>query len=379
MCYPKFTWGSRSMLFSVSPKSRREELFDFDDELSSLIRSIELNPLTIVVGMRRTGKTSLLRVALCECGFPYVYIDPRLSVAPDYRDFAYLIKNSLEDFLGRYEDFRDKIVGLLRKVRGINVRTPGLSVEVSWSGESRLDVPGLFEALNDVGESLSKPVVVSIDEAQELRKITWISFDRLFAYIYDNLRNMRLVLTGSEVGLLYKFLRLEDPNAPLYGRYIHVVKTRRLTRDESLEFLKKGFKEVGVEMPEDLLSKAVEVTDGVIGWLTYFGYACYTNAELCRSKLDEVLNMAVEMAKHEVENFLSTRRSPRYRHLLKILTTEKKWSEVKKLLEYAEGKTINDRTLSELLRELINLGIAEKSNDKYVLADPLIRKAVEKL
>lgn len=112
-----------------------------------------------------------------------------------------------------------------------------------------------------------------------------------------------------------------------------------------------------MEVPEDLLSKAVEVTDGVIGWLTYFGYTCYTNAEMCRSKLDEILNMVIGMAKQEIENFLSTRRSPRYKYLLKILTTERKWSEIRKLLEYAEGRTINDRTLSELLRELINLGI----------------------
>lgn len=120
--------------------------------------------------MRRTGKTSLLRVALNECGFPYVYIDPRFSATPDYRDFAYLVKNSLEDFLSRYRDFRDKIVDVLRKVRGVSIHAYGLSVEISWSKESRLDVPGLFEALNKVGESPSEPVVVAIDEAQELRK-----------------------------------------------------------------------------------------------------------------------------------------------------------------------------------------------------------------
>jgi len=335
--------------------------------------------MTIIIGMRRTGKTSLLRVALNECKYPYMYIDPRFSVAPDYRDLAYLMKNSLEDFLNRYRDLRDKVVDVMKKVKGVNIRIPGFDVEVSWGKQGKLDLPSLFEALDRLGGSLGKPMVVAIDEAQELRKITWISFDRLFAYIYDNLRNIRVVLTGSEVGLLYRFLRIDDPTAPLYGRYIHVVRTRRLNYSESLEFLKKGFEEVGVDIPEDFLRRAVEVIDGVIGWLTYFGYTCYTNIDLCRSGVDEVINIAVEMARQELENFLSSRRSPRYRYILKILATEKRWSEIKKLLEYFEGRTINDRTLSELLRELVNLGIAEKIDDKYALADPLIRKAVEKL
>ncbi|MEM4627707.1 MAG: ATP-binding protein [Ignisphaera sp.] len=367
------------MLFSITPKSRRDELFDFENELNSLVKSIGLNPMTIVIGMRRTGKTSLLKVALNECGYPYIYIDPRFSAAPDYHDFAYLIKRSLEDFLDRCRDFRSKIVDLMKRVKGVYIRVPGFDVEISWGRQSRLDLPSLFEALDRFGESLGRPVVIAVDEAQELRKITWISFDRLFAYVYDNLTNTRVVLTGSEVGLLYRFLRVEDPAAPLYGRYIHVVKTRRLTQSESLEFLRKGFEEVGVEIPENALLRAVEVIDGVIGWLTYFGYTCYTDIDLCRGRVDEVISLAISMAKQELENFLSSRRSPRYRNLLKILATEKRWSEIKKLLEYYEGKTINDRTLNDLLRELLDLGIAEKIDDRYILADPIIRKAVERL
>ena len=50
--------------------------------------------------------------------------------------------------------------------------------------------------------------MVAVDEAQELRKVNWLRFDRLFAYAYDSLPNVRLVLTGSQFGLLYDFLGL---------------------------------------------------------------------------------------------------------------------------------------------------------------------------
>jgi predicted AAA+ superfamily ATPase len=75
------TWGTLSilrvaqaMLFSIKPKERRDELYDFEKELEELIKGIERSPITIVIGMRRTGKTSLLKVALNELGNPYIYI-----------------------------------------------------------------------------------------------------------------------------------------------------------------------------------------------------------------------------------------------------------------------------------------------------------------
>jgi DNA-binding HxlR family transcriptional regulator len=76
---------------------------------------------------------------------------------------------------------------------------------------------------------------------------------------------------------------------------------------------------------------------------------------------------------------LKTRRSERYRVILKLLTNERSWSEIKNRLEDIEGRTINDKTLNELLTTLLNLSIIEKTNNKYIIADPITRKAVEEL
>jgi hypothetical protein len=100
----------------------------------------------------------------------------------------------------------------------------------------KLSLPDLFTRLNDLGE----PIVVAVDEAQELRKANWLRLNRLFAYAYDNLPNVRLVLTGSQFGLLYDFLGLEDPRAPLFGRAFREVRTRRLSPDEASTSLRGG-------------------------------------------------------------------------------------------------------------------------------------------
>jgi hypothetical protein len=63
------------MLFSPEPKTRRQDLYDFNRELSRLVSALRAERLTLVTGLRRTGKTSPLRVALGEAGVTYLYVD----------------------------------------------------------------------------------------------------------------------------------------------------------------------------------------------------------------------------------------------------------------------------------------------------------------
>lgn len=50
------------MLFSITPKSRRDELYNLDSELDDLVKNVKINPMTIVIGMRRTGKLLFLKL-----------------------------------------------------------------------------------------------------------------------------------------------------------------------------------------------------------------------------------------------------------------------------------------------------------------------------
>jgi len=57
------------------PKARREDLFDFDEELGRLTKLLgdSRTRLIVVKGFRRTGKTSLILTALNSIGSPYAF------------------------------------------------------------------------------------------------------------------------------------------------------------------------------------------------------------------------------------------------------------------------------------------------------------------
>ncbi|GGP22207.1 hypothetical protein GCM10007981_17340 [Thermocladium modestius] len=55
------------------------------------------------------------------------------------------------------------------------------------------------------------------DESQELRKLKGYDLLHPIAYAYDNL-GIKFIFTGSETGMVYDFLKLDDAKYPLYGR-----------------------------------------------------------------------------------------------------------------------------------------------------------------
>jgi AAA+ ATPase superfamily predicted ATPase len=87
------------LLFDPRPKASRRDLYDFEEELKTLSRYLG-EPLTVVSGLRRTGKTSLVLTALNESDKPYVFVDLREGFA-SWRELYSLISRSFSEFVER--------------------------------------------------------------------------------------------------------------------------------------------------------------------------------------------------------------------------------------------------------------------------------------
>ncbi|PUA33855.1 MAG: hypothetical protein B7O98_00070 [Zestosphaera tikiterensis] len=327
--------------------------------------------MIVVKGLRRTGKSSLLRVGLSECGFPYLLIDSRAlgSFSPDR---AYdLMASSLSKLVERHRS----LLEFLRKVREVYISGGVAAVSVGFLSRERRALVEVLERLNEWGESRGSFVVLALDEAQEFR--FYPRFTSILAYVYDHLRWVKVVMAGSEVGVLDKFLGREEPKAPLYGRPYVEIEMRRLSREKALEFLKLGFEEAGVK-PENV-EEAVNVFDGVIGWLTSYGY--YALRVGHKEALKRVLDEAVSLVKDEVESFLALRKQARDRYLtiLQLISTPMRWSDVKRGVTAKLGVKVSDKQLSNYLAELVNYGLAVNQGGKYVIADPIIAEAVSRM
>ncbi|WP_372914531.1 AAA family ATPase [Pyrococcus kukulkanii] len=208
-------------------------------------------------------------------------------------------------------------------------------------------------------------MTIAFDEAQCLR-FSGLQYDGLIAYAIDNLPNVTFVLTGSEVGMLHDFLGLDNPKKPLFGRYAREIVLERFSRDKSIDFLIKGFSELSIDVSQDEIEDAVEKLDGIVGWLTMYGYLRGVRKLSHEEALSELLNMVRSLV-----------RSKRYGIILKAVSLgNERWSEIKEFVESKTGR-INDAKFSILLRNLVKYGYLDKIR-KYRIQDPIVREIIRR-
>ena len=367
------------LFFDERPKQKRKDLYDFESEFKELCAAIKRgDPLVVLVGLRRTGKTSLLLTALNEVSNPSVVLDLRALATQAYgtrKDLLLEFERALNSFLGKYRTIGQKLVERLKSLRGVQLTPQGIGL--TWGGKGRVDLIRLFIEIDRWASSQDEQAIIAFDEAQELRRIAGVDVARLVAYCYDHCHNVTIVLTGSAIGLLYDFLGDRNPTAPLYGRSRTEISIGRLMSDKAKDFLFRGFKQAKLKTDERLIERAVERLDGVIGWLTMFGATCLKKG-VSEAALDHCVETAKAVAKREFENFLVGREAGRRRYVRIVLYLAKgpsTWSTIKGSLEAQEGRAINDRNLGDLLTTLAKAGFVDKKDEQYQLTDPILAQA----
>ena len=271
------------MYFDPSPKKDREDLFNREDELAMFSNALTYSPLIVILGLRRTGKTSFMNVALSESDHPNIVLDMRgLSFNPSQADIVRKIESAFNLINRRWTS---GILDALKQVKGVSLL--GSSISLDWSRDG-LDLADLFDRVNAWAEEDDRKFLIAFDELQLIRGEK--SIPRLFAHIIDYNQSIRLVVTGSEMGLLFDFLGVEDPGSPLYGRHYTEIRMRNFERGESEEFLAAGFRQLGIGPQMEAIEYAVDRLDGVVGWLTLFGTRCREQNGLSLGIVDDVVN-----------------------------------------------------------------------------------------
>lgn len=356
------------MYFDPSPKKDRKDLFNREDELTMFSNALTYSPLIVIVGLRRTGKTSFMNVALSESDHPHIVLDMRgLSFNPSKADIVRKIESAFNHMNRRWIS---GILDAVKQVKGVSLL--GSSISLDWSKEG-LDLADLFDRVNAWTEDNGGKFLVAFDELQLIRGEK--SIPRLFAHIIDYNQSIRLVVTGSEMGLLFDFLGLEDPDSPLYGRHHTEIKMRNFERSESEEFLTMGFEQVGIDPQRDIVEYAVDRLGGIVGWLTLFGTRCRDQNSLSTEIVDDVVREGGRLARAEALKMVGY--SLRYGVVLNFLAKAKRasWRQVKSIMEANENRTLPNPTVSDTLNRLVKTSLVEK-NEGYSIADRLLEEGV---
>ena len=190
-------------------------------------------------------------------------------------EFIKLLEGSLNEFLKKQKRLGPKIMDALKRVQGIEATAstpPGLSLRWGPKPEEAVNVSSILDALSNEALKQKTSFVIALDLAQEFRKIMRFDLTSVLAHAYDYCRGLQFVVTGSEIGMLQNFLKVEDDKAPLYGRATVDIELSGLDEEKSIQYLMEGFAEIKLKVPAEQLKSVHARFDGVIGWLSYCGF-----------------------------------------------------------------------------------------------------------
>jgi AAA+ ATPase superfamily predicted ATPase len=380
------------MYFDLEPKSRREDLYGFEKEFEKLLSLLKgrrgMAPLIRVIGLRRTGKTSLVRTTLNESGLPHFTLNGRAFAevpAIKMRSLLLALERELNEAIERQKKWRGKFLEFLKGIKWVKVDSKPPWIHFEWERPGReLDLLDIVYSLDRLARENRTKFVLFIDEAQEFRKLKGYSLQSLMAYIYDEMENIQIIVAGSQVGLLHDFLGADHPDAPLYGRGMPEIRVPRISGEMAADFLTKGFKQAGMRPSGSLIELAVEELDGIMGWLTFFGSKSVERGSPSKEVLKESVEKGAELEAKELENFFWLRKQARRRYL-RILKNSVRlrrasWTDLKTGLERDEGKTIADNLFSDLIKNLVKGAFLEKDEDgMYFVPDPILSRAIERI
>jgi len=366
------------LLFDINPKENRRDLFDRERELSETYEALKLGERFIIVyGVRRIGKTSLLKVALNDSIYPFVIVDVRaIYYSENIVSAPVLVRYLLEGFKSHmrvYERVKFDLKEALKRIHKIRIGEFEIEIEPG----ARVPLTSVLSCINEWCRDHGMRFVFVFDEAQYLR-FSNVRYDGVFAWAIDNLGNLTFILTGSEVGILRDFLRIEDAESPLFGRYRREIYVDRFSRDASISFLVQGFRELNIEPSMDEIEEIVNTFNGLVGWLTMYGYYRALRKLSHEEAKRKVFEEGSKLVLGELEKVIYPSRK-RYVAILKAVASGlHRWSSIKAYLE-AKAGPITDRSFTSLLKNLVRYGYLEKTNGEYRIPDPMVEYTVKKL
>ncbi len=340
------------MYFITEPKSKKEDFFNYEYEYNEIKKAIARKEKIIsVVGVRRVGKTSLMNVLYHQTKELKVWLDGRVISDPKKEVFSAIY--------GVVKTGKSKIFG---KIESLNVSAFGIGLEVKIASGSMAEME---DKIRKTGQ-----IYVFIDEAQ---KANISDLSNILSYFYDRFPNVSFIISGSEIGLIEDVLGEDDSEHSLYGRHITKILMNRLDKSRGFEFLNNGFNQLKIKIKKEEIYEAIEELDGLIGWLTLYGY----EKGIIKSKkpLEKTIEIASRIVASELTNFFKRTKN---KGLYIIVLREAKgitWTELKVRTEHELGKQLNPNSFTFAVEKLINYSFLEKRDGKYYLADPLLLKA----
>lgn len=363
----------QTVKFKITPIDTVDLLYDREDELKKLKNLLEDTPIIALLGPRRCGKTSLIKVLSNEISYPYIYLDMR-EVKVSSKTSKIVLIEALEKGLNeiKNKDILQKLIKYLKRfiepIEEVSSSYESFAVKIRFKRElGEKELFEIFSELDNWAKNEKKKLVIFLDEAGLL-----VEGDRekemyqeLLRAVHDNKKNLRIILTGSEISLIMNLLE---------GIEFQRVSLGPFSEETSKDFLREGLKNLNSENLDEEINIVISNLGGIPGWLSHYGY--YRKDSDMKKALEKVKKEAEPYVKSELNRLLNYFYNvigiSKIKTLIALEYIGRDWKREKKVREYLEKRlNLNKKDTSKILDKLEEFSFLEKRNGQVRLVDPM--------
>jgi len=235
------------------------ELFcDRENETRTLISNAENGVNTTLISIRRMGKTGLILHTMERLSknknHICIYVD--IYATQNLKDFANKLGSAILDAFPERNTAGKKFMNLLKGLRPVltyDVLTGQPQVSFTFSTQQQYEhsIESLFQFL----ESQNKPILLAIDEFQQITKYPEKNMEALLRSHLHTLKNVNLIFSGSSHHILSEMF--SDGTRPFFAstQFLYL---KEIERKTYINFIRSIFKSFHLNIEEDALNLVVD-------------------------------------------------------------------------------------------------------------------------
>ncbi|MDF1573058.1 MAG: ATP-binding protein [Bacteroidales bacterium] len=231
---------------------------DREQELEQLLSNIRGNQLTTLVALRRLGKTALIHHLFHHLGKGYIKIYIDILPTESLNDLLNQLSTAMISQYSERSNIGKRIWQLIRSLRPVisyDALNGAPQVMLKTTPvESKKTISEIFAVL----EEQSKPVVIAIDEFQQILEYPEKQTDAWLRSVVQQLRNVNFIFSGSQQHLMTDLFT--NPARPFF-RSTSLLKIGKIDAESYAEFILGQFKKQAVSISAETVTEILNWTN----------------------------------------------------------------------------------------------------------------------
>ncbi len=369
--------------FTLKDYISPEYFCDREHETKRIINSIENQRNLTLSSIRKMGKTGLIY---------HVFNQLNKTNKYDTIYFDIYYTSSLSGFINKFgssilteeESFSDKIKRMINSfIRSIRptitydnlTGSPTFSFNMENEAAGIKTIEEIFAFLNK--RSLEKPVVVAIDEFQQIANYPEDNVEALLRTNIQKMHNVNFIFSGSDKQLLTSMFT--DAKRPFY-QSTELMHLEEIKESEYSQFIRDQFNTGSISINDEAIEYIFTITKLHTYYVQYLCNKIYSSGEK-NIDIETVKRIYFEILK-ENEVYYSEYRdmlTKQQWNLLIALANENGISKVNTSAFIKKHNLSNTSTVRRGIKSLIDKKLIYKKNTKYFVYDVFLAKWLTRL